>query len=289
MLAPKPRSMLALVALTLAAPAAWGGSRTVSTSSAPEVDVSIVGSTSVRVVGWDKNEVKVEAPGKGEPKLRQSGDTLRIRSVPGLGDWLGEGTLILHVPTQAKIRVKLISGSIQAEGLAGAARLQSVSGNVEAKGCSGSVRMVSVSGSVRAQGMRGALAVKAVSGDVEIQDAASPEVGAKSVSGKIELRAVSSRRVEAKAHSGDIVFDGSLPADGALEAKTFSGSVQVTLPSGAGFEIEAKTHSGKAEVKFPGFQHTGKTTEGRLQGKVGAGGATLHVKSFSGNIAVTPK
>ncbi|HEV2132386.1 MAG TPA: DUF4097 family beta strand repeat-containing protein, partial [Longimicrobiaceae bacterium] len=131
-------------------------------------------SGSVRVSGWNRNEVQVTGTlGQGVERLEISeGDPMRIRVVLPREARNVRGTdLEIRVPARRDVNVRTVSANIDVE---------DVQGNVQARSVSGQVRVGGSSQSVDAE---------SVSGNVEIS-ANTPQVRAKTVSGMLRLNGV---------------------------------------------------------------------------------------------------
>lgn len=150
------------------------------------------------------------------------------------------------------------------------------------------VRLVArtVAGSVAARGMTADAEVTSVSGDVRVDEFGGEELEAKTVSGSIDLIGVRAARVGAETVSGDVTYDGGVTRDGSYEFKTLSGTVLVTLPSGAGADVRASTFSGRVRLPDGTASESTNRRRSRVTGRIGSGGATLWVESFSGNVDV---
>ncbi len=62
----------------------------------------------------------------------------------------------------------------------------------------------------------------------------------------------------------------------------------MTIPAGSGFDLEANTFSGDIDSEFE-ITVSGKISPKEIRGTVGKGGATLILKSFSGNVDLKKK
>lgn len=263
--------------------------RTVATSATGAVEVSNI-SGEIRVVGWDRAEVRVTGTlGRGTERLdvTSAGDRVRVEVVIPRGARNVEGSDIeVRVPARKNVTVRGVSADVQLDGVTGTVDAQSTSGDVTIGGSPASVRAISTSGSVgldvstsrveagstsgdvTVQGnVRETISAHAVSGDVEVA-APSAEVMAKSVSGNVTLRGAA-RRLSASTVSGDMEvrggrvqygafesvsgslrFNGELEADAAINAQSHSGDVVLVLPGGVGARFEVVTFSGDISNAF---------------------------------------
>jgi DUF4097 and DUF4098 domain-containing protein YvlB len=151
--------------------------------------------------------------------------------------------------------------------------------------------------------VRESVNAESVSGDLDVS-AATPEVRAHAVSGNVALRGVSGR-VSAGTVSGDteilesriqygafetvsgaFLFEGELQRGVGFNIQSHSGDVELRLPGGVGADFEVTTFSGDI---LNDFGPDGSRTAGRGPGRelrftAGAGGGTVAIKSFSGNV-----
>lgn len=188
----------------------------------------------------------------------------------------------LWVPEAASAEIRSISGDVNLAPIGGRARVNCVSGNVEILGAA-AADVNTVSGDLKVENVAGDAYMKAVSGDIKMSGIKG-SVGAESVSGNIELKNVSdARTVMGKSVSGNIIFAGVIKPGGRYELKTHSGTIRMTIPAASAFELEADTFSGVIDSEFE-IQVVGKISPREVRGTVSKGGATVQLKSFSGDI-----
>ena len=236
-----------------------------ATSAGGSVEV-INTSGSVRVTGWDRNEIQITGTlGRGAERLEitPSGDRVEIRVVLPRNAHNVRGTeLEVRVPARKDLIVRTVSADVEVAELGGA------------------VQARSVSGSVRVTGSPRQVIVGSTSGRVEVNAARTSMVQANTVSGDITLRGAAADNVSVESISGDVSVAVSTPE---TRAKTVSGSVEV---QGVGRKVTASTVSGDlrvsaGELEYGSFQ----TVSGdiRLSGRIAAG-ATLSLESHSGDV-----
>lgn len=242
---------------------------------------------SVRVVGWNRNEIRIAGTlGRGAERLEvtPNGSTTGIRVIlPRQGRNVQGSDLEVRVPagkevvvrtTSAEIEVSDVAGSVSAHTTSGEVRVTgrpsgvtavSTSGDVEVEvSSSGQVRARSTSGDVRVEGtVRGSVDVESTSGDVDVS-ASTPEVRAQSVSGDVSLRGASGR-VSASTVSGDTEIANSRIQYGSFETVSGRLRFQGELQRGGAFSLQS--HSGDVELLLPSNA-----------------GAEFEVKTFSGDI-----
>lgn len=118
---------------------------------------------SVEIVGWDKNEVSVEAV-KSAPtaedlarihlKIEATPDRLSIKTEHEkkmflFGTWRGEVRYVVHVPATVTLEeISVINAEIHARDVKGRTYLKTVNGRIEATGLAAAGRFETVNGSI---------------------------------------------------------------------------------------------------------------------------------------------
>jgi hypothetical protein len=280
-----------LLACTVSVPAVaqTAVDRTVATPATGTVEISNL-SGEVRVVGWDRAEVRVTGRlGRGAERLdvTSSGDAVRVEVVIPRGARNVEETEIeVRVPSRKSVTARGVSAEVSVEGVTGAVDAESTSGGVRVTGSPASVRAISTSGNVLVDAATARVRAGSTSGNVQVAgearetvtatsvsgnvnvSAPSPEVLAKGVSGTVTLSGAS-RRLSASTVSGDIEvqgarlqygafesvsgslhFRGQLEGDAALNAQSHSGDVVLDLAGNVGARFEVNTFSGDIRNAF---------------------------------------
>ncbi|MEN6561537.1 MAG: DUF4097 family beta strand repeat-containing protein [Acidobacteriota bacterium] len=208
------------------------------------------------------------------------------------GFWGGDSPNVsvdykVWVPEQAGVELRSISGDVEVAPLGGPAKIKSVSGDVRLGGAAGA-DVDLVSGNLILKDVAGDAYINAVSGDIDAS-AIKGSVEARTVSGDIKLLDVSgAQTVKAGSTSGDIIYTGAIKEGGRYEFNAHSGDVRMTIPAASSFDLEANTFSGDIESEFE-ISVSGKISPREIRGTVGKGGATLMLKTFSGNIDLRKK
>lgn len=252
---------------------ALAGKRVVPATAKSRIEVS-ARSVSLKLIGWDKDELLVESAGSDAPEIRISGDELLVR--PGEPE---EGDLVVHYPAGAQLDARSMSGDVTASGLKGRANVRSVSGSVRVDGAQGALRASSVSGEVHVKGATAGARLHSVSGGVRVEGVAG-ELRARSVSGAVTVKGATLSSAALKSHSGEVELDGTV--SGHVRAQSFSGSVRLVLAQ-KDFRVSARSRSGSVIVQ--GVK-ADTESEGRVRGQVGTGGPDLGLSTFTGNISV---
>lgn len=264
----------------------------------------------IEVAVWKDAQVKIEAvktskaasldkakenAAKVTIEVTKTDDAVRVETkYPKKegGFWGGDRISVsvdykVWVPDQAAVEIRSVSGDVVVAALGGKAKIDSVSGDVTLDGAAGAEIKV-VSGDLKIGNVAGDVFIKAVSGDITVAKIKG-SVGADAVSGDIDLRDVAeAKSVDVKTVSGDVVYSGTVTAGGRYELKTQSGDIRMTVPRDAGFDFEANTYSGAIDSEFE-ITVSGKISPKEIRGTVGKGGATVVLRSFSGNVDLKKK
>jgi DUF4097 and DUF4098 domain-containing protein YvlB len=264
----------------------------------------------IEIMVWKEAQVKIEAvktskadslekakenAAKVTIEVTKEGDLVRVETnYPKRtgGFWGGENIRVsvdykIWVPDQAAVELKSVSGDVVVAPLGGMAKVECVSGNVKLLGAAGA-EVKLVSGDLVMENIAGDAFIKAVSGNIDATRIKG-SVEADAVSGDIELRDISeARSVDVKTVSGNVTYVGMIKDGGRYELKTHSGDVGMTIPADSAFDFEANTFSGDIDSDFE-ITVVGKISPREIRGTVGKGGATIVLKSFSGNVDLKKK
>ena len=264
----------------------------------------------IDVAVWKEAQVKIEAvktskadslekakenAAKVTIEVTKEGDIVRVETKypkNSGNSWGGDKINVsvdykIWVPDQAAVEIKSVSGDVAVAPLGGKAKVDCVSGNVNLGGAAGA-EIKLVSGDLKMENIAGDAFIKAVSGNIDISKIKG-SIEADAVSGDIELLDVSeAQAVDVKTVSGNVIYIGSIKAGGRYELKTHSGDVRMTLPAGSAFDLEANTFSGDIDSDFE-ITVVGKISPREIRGTVGKGGATIRLKTFSGNVDLRKK
>jgi len=278
----------------------------------------------IDVKTWDRGEVKIDAlkvskhssmdkakeyAGLVKIEVTEEGGTLSIMTKypkNGPKNMSVSVDFNLMIPAGATADINSVSGDLTLANIGGAAKAETVSGDVTLEKIGGALKGKTVSGNVTVMGAAKGAYCKSVSGDVKVDDVVGDaelqtvsgtieagsvkgSITAENTSGDVKLIDVTDAKViKAKTLSGDVDYVGVIYSDGSYNFKSHSGDVLLTVPSDAAFDLEAKTFSGSIESDFE-ITLTGKISKKELKGSVNGGGATLEVKTFSGDVHMKKK
>jgi DUF4097 and DUF4098 domain-containing protein YvlB len=264
----------------------------------------------IEVMTWKEAQVKIEAlkvskadtqdkakenAAKVTIEVAAEADTVRVETKypkHNGGFWGGDSIKVsvdykVWIPEQAAVDLNSVSGDVEVAPVGGKAKITCVSGDVGLRGAAGA-EIKLTSGNLEMENISGDAYVKGVSGDIDITKVKG-SIRAEAVSGDIKLlEASDASTIDVKTVSGDVTYQGDLKPGAHDEFKTMSGDVRVTIPAGSSFDLEASTFNGDINSEFP-ITTSGKISPREIRGTVGKGGATLIVKTFSGNVDIKKK
>jgi DUF4097 and DUF4098 domain-containing protein YvlB len=264
----------------------------------------------IEVMTWKEAQVKIEAlkvskadtqdkakenAAKVTVEVTAEADAVRVETKypkRNGGFWGGDSIKVsvdykVWVPEQAGVDLSSVSGDVEVASIGGKAKITCVSGNVGLRGAAGAdIKLTS--GDLTMENITGDAYVKGVSGDIDVTKVKG-SIKAEAVSGDIKLLDVSdASTIDVKTVSGDVTYAGVIKAGARDEFKTMSGDVRLTVPADSSFDLEASTFNGDINSEFQ-ITTSGKISPREIQGTVGKGGATLILKTFSGNVDIKKK
>ena len=236
-----------------------GGKVQRSIPVSPEVTVTLcVASGTLRVRGWDKNELRVTSSDAGQIELRR----LDKAKDPATPSWRIDVMVLdpsakanakldcqaladvdMDVPTGATVQVQTRDGDISIVGVS-AAYAGSQNGNITIERAAKIVEAGSVGGSISLKDSSGRVNLSSAGGIVVVANVKPSsaedtfEVG--TVSGDIQLDRVSVPKVMAKTVNGNVTMTGPLARSGNYAFTNMAGDVILALPHDASFQLNAK-------------------------------------------------
>ena len=250
------------------------------------LDLELV-SGRVTVTGTTGNLVRVKAQAEeGEIVVRTSPTLASIEVEYDRGP-RGQVHYEVSVPAGIRVDIEALSANLTITDVGADVNASTMSGNVEVRNIAGRAKIEAVSGHIRASGMRGGIRVEATSGLVTIADA-DGEVIVDNTSGNITLTDIRSRLVRAETVSGSVRFQGAIEPTGRYDFASHSGSIRLELPPATGAQLALSTHFGSISSDFPiTLDPRARSSEKRLEFRLGNGGARVTAETFNGSIAIT--
>jgi hypothetical protein len=247
---------------------------------------------SVRVTGWDRDSVAVSGTrdsGAGRFSFSGGGDAAKM----GLwtdGDSAGEAHLDVRVPAGATVWVKTTSALVEIGDVASGVDAYSVTGDIRVSGTPRQVYAESMGGSVQIVGT--ALSARGKTGSSPITFRGDAEdVSFTTVGGTIMVMGPRLRLGHFESVTGDILFEGEIEKGSSLGFQTHSGTIELRLPSDVGADVTYTTIEGDLQSDFPlGEADDRGGMRGReRQFSLGNSGATVTIRSFSGEVLIRRK
>lgn len=249
----------------------------------------------VKVQGWDKNEVRVSGTlGALVQKLQMEGgdSALDIRVVLPHHSMHDEdcgscAELEIQVPRGARIEVSTVSADVEASGLTGQVQFGTVSGGATVSSSAARIDLRTVSGDVTVVGSAKGASIDAnsVSGTVRISDV-DGHVDAENVSGdtKVVSRHISDLKMSAT--SGNLTFEGTPLKGGNYDLNNVSGDVVLAVGGSPDARFDVSSFSGDIDNSFgPKPTRVSKYSPGmELHFSSGNAGATITARTLSGDI-----
>lgn len=288
-----------------------------TTAATPDVVLSVcLGSGSLSVRAWDRNEVRVRwsdglqielrrpaavsnsAPAK-ELTLTSDGTLSKPRS-----SCLPFGDIELDVPRGANLQVQTRDADVSVSGVF-RVNVVTQGGTVSVQRVTRFVDVVSIGGSISVQNSKASIKLHSVGGSIDAQSLAPSAAGdiceAGTVGGDISLAQISHGQVIVSTVSGDVSFSSTLTHGGRYSFQAIQGDVSLSLPADSSFRLNANLGSGGDVVSdFPlrysssvveqtdplkkrgsGFKH--------IDAVYGTGDALINLSSFGGTVRLQKK
>jgi DUF4097 and DUF4098 domain-containing protein YvlB len=246
------------------------------------VDVHEFGG-SVHVTGWGQSAVHVKGHFTADchVELTPSGDHTQVHLTCSHGPATGD--LEIQVPQASALEVRTMSADVSIQGVSGSIHLQTISGDIAIRGGAPSeIEARSTSGDVKIDAASSSTRAHSVSGDVEVAGVRG-RATIRTISGECTLSGGDFSSVEIDSVSGAVTFRGAVTGQGPFEMQSHSGDVVLHLPRTTNVDVEMRTTSGDLVIDMGSGRKTG---ERELDARIGAGGAKVRLRSFSGDVEV---
>ncbi|HEU4832938.1 MAG TPA: DUF4097 family beta strand repeat-containing protein [Pyrinomonadaceae bacterium] len=217
-----------------------------------------VASGTLKVRGWDKNEIHVRSLDAAQIEFRRI-DKVKNTTTPATRvdvmvldrstatrprlDCQALASVEMDVPANATVQVQTRDGDIMIAGVAGA-YAGSQNGDIVIERATKMVEAGSLGGSIFLKDSSGRVNLSSAGGVVEVTnlkpvtDEDTLEVG--TVSGDIQLSRVSNPKVIAKTVNGTLTMTGPLAKSGFYGFTNMTGDLVLAMPHDASFQLNAK-------------------------------------------------
>ena len=188
------------------------------------------------------------------------------------------------IGSTADVQVQAVSGALRFTAIQGAIRSETGSGSIQVRDCTGTNSFISRGGGVSVIGGSGELRVESGGGTLLIREFRG-RVSAETAAGGIRFDRVMGA-IEGTTGTGRIVADVPNPVPGVIHLDaTGGGGIAVNLPRGTGFDLDAETSSGSVVVST-GAPKGPAGPAGSRREKINGGGPEVKLRTGAGMIHV---
>lgn len=275
-----------------------------------KVNISLcVSEGKINVHGWDRNEIRAYVSSSGSQvgfKTLQKNKSDQPVWVMVLGfdpmqtgegkadECLSGDQIELDVPRGATVNIKGQESATTIESV-GKVRIDINGGGIFLSDIAGGIEARTNRGGVTVGNSSGSIALANTEGNIIAFDVSPSEIGdvfkAKTVSGAIVLQGIEHRQVDAGSISGSIKFMGDFLSGGQYNFDTTSGAILLSIPEKSSCKLTAFYGFGqfKSDIPLENVKKSPTSGAQNITGQIGAGEATLNLKTFSGSIFLKAK
>lgn len=264
--------------------------RTITASAKGQIAMEIpLGS--VRIVGWDRDEVHITGTlGDGVNGLEIDRDEEEIYielSYMGHDERSSEANLEVKVPRGSELEIEGIRTDVNVFGVSGSVYVETVRGDIDLDVQSPEVQVESIAGEIKIRGGAKMVYAESASGTIDVSGVLhGAELEA--VSGNVRLTDSRITEAELSTAAGNIYFQGTFAPDGRFQAESLNGKVELVLPSDVKADFEVETFNGSIEIGFEGVEversHGGPGRSAYFS--TGGEGFRVQVETFNGSCVI---
>lgn len=229
----------------------------------PSVSISAcISSGSIKVSGWDRNEVRARSAEAAEIELKRkdvgTGAATKIEVLVGdKAEDLSQGNpceafseIELDVPRGATVQLQTRDSDIDVTDVA-TVYVNTQNGDVSIERATRNVDAGTIGGGISLKDSSGRINLHSAGGSIEADNVRPAEAGdtfeAKSLGGEITLDHVTHAQLSAHTLNGSLSVTGPLAPSGRYNFRTMSGDMTLTLPEDSSFKLSAR-FSPNAEI-----------------------------------------
>jgi Toastrack DUF4097 len=238
----------------------------------------------IQVRAWGRNAVRVQAEHsrRTDIEVSVSGAVVEIRShgrmgIPTTADYQ------LTVPTWMALDLGGLYAQVTVDGTRAPIKVETIEGDITVRGGAESVSLSTINGRIDVSGARGRIDLHTASDDVVGRDLQG-DIRVEAISGNVYLRDVDATQLDVQSVSGDLLFTGRIADRGSYSFLTHSGDVTIGIPERTSATLSLATASGDFRFGFP--VETERSSRRRQTVRMGSGGASIELETFSGDIRV---
>jgi hypothetical protein len=276
----------------------------------PSVNVWLpcVSRGSIKVTGWNRNEVRVfveggnkfnfvvqeKSPRSGEPVwIKVSGIQENVRHGPP-SECIWGADIEIDVPTNASVNIKGNEITARIDSVK-KAEVKVVGGNLSLRNVANGIGANTGQGDISVEASNGSISLESTTGNILVFDAGPSEIGdmfrAKTNGGAISIQGLDHRQLDVSSISGSVSFSGNIRTGGTYNLRTLRGSIRMTIPEKSAAKISATYGYGSFRSEIPIKIITENVSEGPVKSVVGTfgGDAIIRLASNNGSIVITKK
>jgi len=279
----------------------------IKVDSGVKVTFGCVTEGTIKVNGWNRNEVRVfvadgtqfgfrvaqASPKSGNPVwIKVFRTDTKTKNGPS-NECIAGNEIEVDVPLNAIVDIQ--GGEITTH-------VDSIKkAQIVANGCDISFRNVSEGitaksnqGDIMVEGSEGPIDLNTTSGNVVVFEAGPSGIGdvfrASTQGGTITLQQLTYRQITVGSISGSVSFNGEILSGGSYSMSTNRGSIRLTIPANSSCLVNASYGSGKFDTEIPIKTLTENITSGPIKNVVGTmgkgGDSVLKLSSYNGSIGI---
>ena len=282
--------------------------RSIKTDPSVNVWVPCVNRGSVKVTGWNRNEVRVYIAGGNsfhftvQEKSSVSGDPvwIKISGVQPKGrtgpvsECIWGEEVEIDVPIGASVNLKGQEIGTRVDTVR-KAEVKVVGGNISLRNIANGIGAYSGQGDITVEASQGSISLESTTGNILVFEAGPSEIAdwfkAKTNGGAINLQGLGHRQVEVNSISGSVLFSGNIRTGGTYSLRTSRGSIRMAIPAAVSSQISATYGYGTFKSEIPIEIATENVAPGAIKtivGTFGKGGdGIIRLASNNGSIAIT--
>ena len=285
--------------------------RSINVDPGVNVWLPCVSRGSIKVTGWNRNEVRVFIDGGNrfnfvvQEKSSRTGEPVWIK-VSGIQDKVRYGPaseciwgdeIEIDVPKNASVNIKGNEITARIDSVR-KAEVKVVGGNLSLRNVANGIGAYAGQGDISVEASKGSISLESTTGNILVFDAGPSEIAdmfrAKTNGGAISLQGLEHRQLDVSSISGSVNFSGDIRAGGTYNLRTLRGSIRMSIPEKSSSKIAATYGYGTFKSEIPIKIVTENVSEGPVKSVVGTMGgdgdaAIIRLTSNNGSIAITKK
>ncbi len=268
--------------------------------------VGCVREGTIRVNGWNRNEVRVfvengnkfsfrtleKSPKTGEPVwIKLVGTDLKNQYGPN-SECIAAGEIEIDAPMNATITVKGLDITTSIDTVK-RVEVESIGGDVSLRNISNGMKVNAGRGDITVEASEGAMSLDTTTGNILVFEGSPSEIGdvfkAKTNSGAVALQSLAYRQIVVESVTGSVAYAGEILNGGSYSLRTSKGSIRLAIPVKSSFQLWATYGFGNFVTEIPIDIATENIMPGpikTIRGRAGTGDATIKLTTNNGSIGI---